>query len=297
MKKYDIGIGWVDPVEKPFVDLLKKKAKALKGLSVYEITYRNLEGTFYKIDNKKIHFDLFIDRGSLDDGAFILMGEKLKSVGTRIINDPDSLIYYAGKEKLHEEFLKKRFPLPKTFIINGSKHGSGYFDKIAKKFKVPFVLKPSHGGGAEGVLLTAKSGKDIQEHIEDNFADSYLAQEYIVPGLINGKVAWFRPVYVLGRVIPLWWSPSSHFYEEFGKSKDEVRISRKLNTYMHAISKITGFELFSAEFAIKENGKIFIIDYANQPIDLNTQEYTGDGIPAAVLNKIVESIISIVSKH
>lgn len=121
--------------------------------------------------------------------------------------------------------------------------------------------------------------------------DDYIAEEYIKTKKIGGRIAWFRPIYVSGLIIFMWWSPETHGYKVFGNTKKEKDIAQILEDHMRIIAKITGLELFSTEFAIRRTGKIIATDYANQPIDLNIQSLTKDGIPDNVLKRVVKQLI------
>ena len=288
--KYDIGICWTNPVEEKFIEILKK-AVQVKRLSLFEITYANVEEAFVQIKQEKLRFGTFFDRASLDDSTFFLMAEKLKTQGVRVINDPMATIQGSNKAILHELYVKNGLPVPQTIIIS-PKTPKKELEQIPKKLGIPFVLKPSHGGGGEGVQLAAKNTKDIKEFLKELVADKGLAQEYVVPVVVSRKTAWFRPVYAAGKVIPLWWDPHNHFYQEFGASAKENAIAQKLTVFAKKIAQLTGLELFSYELMIAEKERYLIVDYANHPIDLNTQEVVEGGLPPAVLEIIVRALLS-----
>ncbi|HEX9722109.1 MAG TPA: hypothetical protein VGA53_02490 [Candidatus Paceibacterota bacterium] len=287
--KYDLGIAWINPVEEQFVASVKKAARA-KRLSLFEITYENVEDVFAKIENGELSFGTFFDRGSLDDATFFLMAEKLKAQGTKVVNDPAAVIQASSKAKLHEVYEQNGLPVPKTILLF-AKTPKKELEEIPKKLGVPFVLKPSHGGAGEGVRLAAKNAKDIREFLAELALDKGLAQEYVVPIAISGKTAWFRPIYATGEIIPLWWDPANHFYREFGNSPKEKQIAKKLISYVQKIADLTKLDLFSCEIMIAEGNRYLVVDYANHPIDLSTQETNPDGLPPPVLSKIVNALI------
>jgi len=287
--KYDLGIAWINPVEEQFVQSVKKAAKA-KRLSLFEITYENAEDAFPKIERGELRFGTFFDRGSLDDATFFLMAEKLKNQGVKVVNDTTAAIQASSKAKLHTLYQENGLPVPKTILLS-AKTPKKELEEIPKKLGVPFVLKPSHGGAGEMVRTAAKSVKDIQAFLGDLALDKGLAQEYVVPIAISRKTAWFRPIYAAGEIIPLWWDPGNRFYREFGNSVTEKEIAKKLTTFVQAIAKLTGLDLFSCEVMIAEGNRYLIVDYANHPIDLSTQETVPDGLPPPVLSKIVQSLL------
>lgn len=288
--RYDIAIAWVNPVEEKFVASIKKAARA-KRLSVLEITYENTEEIFKVIEAQKIHSTTFFDRASLDDAVYFLVAEKFKGLGTRVVNDPEAVMAASDKAKLHELYKKEGLPVPETIIIS-SKTPRKEYNGIIQKLGIPFVLKPGHGGSGERVNVAAKNADDISEFASDLASDKGLAQEYVVPVVISGKAAWFRPIYAAGEVIPLWWDPGNHFYREFGDSGSEKKIAKKLETFVQTIAKLTSLDLFSCEIMIAEGNRYLIVDYANHPIDLNTQENVPDGLPPFILQKIVANLIN-----
>ena len=294
MKVFDVGIGWANPVDRSFVDTLKVFLKK-KRLSFHEITFVNLTRVYEAIKEGKILYKTFIDRSSEDHPAYLLIADLLKAQGVRVINDPHQIIRYTSKSFLHRLLEAEHLPVPKTFIIAPRTHSKKYFESVARALGVPFVLKPSCSSLGQEVTMTARAGQDIINFIQENSTDECLAQEYIAASVVNGRTAWFRPIFVCGRMIPLWWDPKNQFYHSFGKSRQEREIAKTLDGIMQKISRITGFDLFSSEIAINEKGKFFIIDYANHPIDLNSREVVPDGLPPETIqliaSRIVQSII------
>ncbi|MCH7882997.1 hypothetical protein IIA95_01110 [Patescibacteria group bacterium] len=288
MKVFDVGIGWANPVDRVFIETLKLFLKKEK-LSFHEITFVNLTRAYEEIRNGKIHYKTFIDRASEDHPAYLLIAEKLKERGTCVINDPHHVIRFASKSFLHRLFEAERLPVPRTFVISPT--ASKKLSKsVAKTLGIPFVLKPSYSG-LQDVTLTARTAGDIMNFLKENLTDECLAQEYVAPSLINGRTAWFRPIFVCGRTIVHWWDPKNQFYHSFGRSREEQKIGRVLDNFMQKIFQITGFKLFSSEVAMDKKGKFLIIDYANHPIDLNSQEITPDGLPLETIRMIASSIV------
>lgn len=288
MKVFDVGIGWANPVDRAFIETLKLFLKKEKR-SFHEITFVNLTRAYEEIRNGKLHYKTFIDRASEDHPAYLLIAEKLKEQGARVINDPHHVIRFASKSFLHRLLKAEHLPVPQTFVIS---HGTSkkLSKGVAKTLGIPFVLKPSYSG-LQDVTMTARTAGDIMNFLEENLTDECLAQEYVVPALISGRAAWFRPIFVCGRTIVHWWDPKNQFYHSFGKSREEQKIAKVLNDMMQRIFQITGLELFSSEIAINEKEKFLIIDYANHPIDLNSQEITPDGLPSETIRTIASSIV------
>jgi glutathione synthase/RimK-type ligase-like ATP-grasp enzyme len=289
MKTYDVGIGWAHPADKKFAEAMKSYFKE-RNISFREITYVNLNHSFKAIDKGALNFKFFIDRSSEDHPAYLLMSSILQSRGATIINDPRSCIYFSDKAQLHLLFASLNLPLPKSFIIAPSTRSRKVLMKVVEELKFPFVLKPSYGGGGENVFVNMRHSDDIIDFLEDNCTDRCIAQEYVMPATINNRSAWFRPIFVCGAVIPLWWDPKNHVYQRFGNTPKEIDIAKALDSFSRTIAKNTGLQFFSTEVAMTEEGKYLIVDYANQPIDVNTSEVARNGLPPLVVEEIVNHL-------
>ena len=294
-KTFDVGIGWGNAVDVNFIRELKKELRK-KKLTFKEVTFITLREDFQKIKKGELHFKTFIDRSSDDFGGFLLVAYLLASRGTHVVNDPESVTLYSGKADLYYLLKKAKLPLPKTFIIDPKQRSQSYFKKIVKELGIPFVLNPSYGGAGEGVVLNAVSAEKIAEYTKENDGDYSIAHEYLVPAVRQKRFAWFRPIYVCGTIIPLWWDQQNHYYQEFGVSAFEKKTASVLATYVKKIARITGLELFSVEVVLDERGTYLVIDYTNHPIDLNTRDTIPDGLPVNVLRTIVTTLVASLKK-
>lgn len=300
MRTVEAGVGWVNPVDQKFVKAIRASLKE-EGISFHEITYANLEQAFEDVHEGRIFYRSFIDRSSVDDPSYFLIAEKLKEQGAHVINDPHQTIRFNSKAVLHKAFELEKLPVPKTFLIPPHKRSREYLNQVVAKLGVPFVLKPAHGGAGENVVMTARTVEDILNFLKANSTDVALAQEYITISLVDlsssserkgeAKTAWFRPIFAAGLTIPLWWDPRNHFYQEFGRAKRELEIAQTLEQFCEKIHGITGLELFSTEVTIDRKERYLVIDYANHPIDLNTQEVVPDGLPEQTLQTIASQIV------
>ncbi|MBU1015458.1 hypothetical protein KKI17_03465 [Patescibacteria group bacterium] len=284
---YDIGVGWGHPADQVFAGFFREAVKK-KGIEVREVTYGNLEEDFKEILAGRLSFRVFVDRSSEDHPAFALIAERLKRGGSHVVNDPVLAAKFGSKALLHELFAKEGIPvLPTVFLYPGKKTS---FASFIKKERPPFVLKPSHGGGGDYVVLTARTAKDIERALQDNAPDATLLQSYLAPSSLLGRAAWFRAIFVAGTVISLWWDPHSSFYEVFASTAEEKRISQELEKIALRIAGLTGLELFSTEAALNGEGEIKVVDYVNQPIDLNVQERAPNGLPTPVVRTIASQL-------
>jgi len=296
MKVYDVGIGWANPVDQKFVEELKPVLRK-KGLSWFEITFHNLASVFERVVGETLHFRNFLDRSSDDHPAYFLLAEVLRSRGARVVNNPYQMVRFASKTTLHRLFEQQGLPVLPTTILSGSRYSKKELEHILTSFSVPFVIKPAHGGAGEGVVMSGKNVKDVVQFLKDNVPDDGLIQSYITPSQFEGKVTWFRPIYVCGTTIPLWWDPKNMFYHVFGDSPYERKIAKRLEKIIQKVAALTHIELFSMEAVITHDKKLVIVDYLNYPIDLNTREEVPDGLPPETLKQVVVSLSNSIAKH
>ncbi|PJE64346.1 MAG: hypothetical protein COU90_02750 [Candidatus Ryanbacteria bacterium CG10_big_fil_rev_8_21_14_0_10_43_42] len=294
-KTYDAGIGWVSSVENVFLSFLKKELRK-KKYSFDEVTYENLRHRYDDIKNDRYAYRVFIDRASFDHPAYFLFADLVQKKGAYVVNNPDAVIAWGSKTALYGALCNAGLPLPRVFLLPARPPAKKELIHIPKALGVPFILKPAYGGLVDDVLLRARTVDDIITFMEDNGTDETLAQEYVVPTVVRKKTAWFRPLYVCGEVIPLWWDPLSHFYQPFGRSAEERDIAKDLKNMLCRIHDITGLDLFTTEVAIDEGGEYKIIDYANHPIDLNSQENASDALPEDILEDVARCIAVYIGK-
>jgi len=288
MKTFDFGISCVYSKDEEFVKILKKEIKKKKK-TFYGVNYDNIDLVINEVDKGKLFFKVFIDLSSSEHPVFSFLIEKLHSKKSVVINSPESVLKSFSKSKLHKLFENKKLPVRKTFILSGKTKKD--FKKIIKSLKVPFVLSPSNTFYENDVVLNANKVEDIENFLDDHSTENVLVQEYVVPKNIQNKVAWFRSIFSCGKLFHHWWDPQTHFYQSFKNSKQENEIKPELESYLRKVAEITELKLFSTEIIIDQENKYVIIDYANVPVDLSSQEYEGDGVPVKTLKGVAESIV------
>ncbi|PIR82332.1 hypothetical protein COU20_02815 [Candidatus Kaiserbacteria bacterium CG10_big_fil_rev_8_21_14_0_10_59_10] len=289
-RTYDIGIGWTDPVEQAFAELLSKEAKKRKR-SFRQITLETMVDDLAALERGDFHISTYLDRGFFESFGFTLAAQLLEARGAHVINSPAAVARASSKAHLYPLLKKARLPLPDTYLIT-RKTPHRELARIARKLGAPFVVVSSYGLGdaKDRVLLTAEDADDIEGFMEGNFADTFLAHTYVQPAVLHGRTAWFRPIHACGDILPLWWEPLSGFYRPFGSTHEERQIASEMETHMRTIRGICGLDLFSAEFALTPEGTLLLIDYANNPIDLNSSDKVQGGLPPKILERIAHAL-------
>jgi glutathione synthase/RimK-type ligase-like ATP-grasp enzyme len=291
MKIYDFGISIALQKDEEFVNILKSLLKEKEKTS-FEINSQNLLEIMEQIDEGKVQFKNFLDLASFENPVFAFLSEKLNSKGTNVINNPRSILNSFSKAFLHRQFESAKLPLRKTFILS-KKESVEKLNQIVSELKIPFVISPSVSYYENDIVLNAKTGKHISDFINEHGNEEVLVHEYVVPKNILGKTAWFRIIYSCGEIVYHWWDPNNHFYQLFGNSKEEKEIKGKTEKYIEKISKITGLQLFSTEIVADSKERFVIIDYANTPLDLGSQENERDAVPIESLHKIANAIANL----
>jgi len=217
-------------------------------------------------------------------------------MGTFAINNPEGIKHSFSKSNLYNLFRKNKLPVRKTFIISPDKYTKKELKRIVSILKEPFVLSQEVSSLENGIVLNARETDDITGFLENYPTEDCLASKYVNPAIIENKIAWFRVIYSCGKIFPHWWDPQNKFYRKFKNSKKEKAIKKKLEGYIKKIAKITKLGLFSTEFIINQKGEYLIIDYANNPIDLSSQDYERDGVPQKSLVEIATAISDVLGK-
>jgi hypothetical protein len=59
-----------------------------------------------------------------------------------------------------------------------------------------------------------------------------------------------------------------------------------LRELIKRIARICQLDLFSTEIALTEEGRLLVVDYVNDPIDLRLQSRAMDGVPDFIIERI-----------
>ena len=159
-----------------------------------------------------------------------------------------------------------------------------------------FVIKPSNGGGGEGVILGASSLDQILRARMEFPEQKYLAQAHVTPRLIENKKAWFRSFYAAGEIYPCWWDPDTHIYAILSEQDEASHNLVELKEITKRIAAICKLDWFSTEIALTEDHFV-VVDYVNDAIDLRLQSMAMDGVPDEIVNKIAEQLVKLAKEN
>ena len=292
MRDYDLCLSWYWQYDDDFARYIEAACSA-RGLSLLQITPRNIIDSITEIYSYQAGFRTLLDRAS-DDLRFEPIRRFAKANRLRRINPLEVSHWAEDKATMHLELIQAGIDTPYTILI------APFVDQpiLPALDLAPlgerFVLKPAVGGGGEGVMLNASTLDDIRCTRLQFPAQKYLAQAYIQPRLLSGRTAWFRCFYVAGSCIPCWWNPSTHVYAVLTPDEEKLFELERLCEVTEHIARVCKLDWFSTEIALTNEGKLVVVDYVNDGIDTRLQSRAVDGVPDEVMKKITEGLVGLV---
>jgi len=269
------------------------------GLSVLVFTDNEIESTKTLIESEQISFDAYLDRASDVDERYEPIAILLSKTNTYLINPQKVAEKVIDKGYMHNEALKAGLPLPLSYIIPPLDEQKDYYisENILNDIGKPFVVKPCfHTGGGEGVLKNATHLYDIIQSRGNLPEDSYLIQKKIYPATFFDKRAWFRILWAFGDIYISWWDDERFIYQEITNEEYECLKLSRLEEISRKFSGLCGLDYFSTEAAITESGDIFVIDYVNDQCDFRLKNNHPDGVPEAIVDGFIYSLIKNILK-
>ena len=295
-KIYDFAVAWNWEYDREFINLVQE-VFSLNNLSVLEIRVENVKEIFDVLKKGELQFRHFLDRASDEDDAFqplarfvlqqFLTGDR---TSMRPINLHDFQLRAADKATMHLEFLAQGIEVPYTIIISPYSHKQEVELTITELAKLgrPFIIKPANTtGGGIGVVMGAETLKEIIEARKYHKNDKYLLQETIKPIVCSGRRAWFRVFYAFGDIIPSWWDDVTHIYSLLSEDEERQLDVERLKKITECIHSVCHLEFFSTELVFTADGRCVTVDYVNETCDMRLQSKFTDGVPDAIVQRIV----------
>jgi hypothetical protein len=295
-KIYDFAIAWNWMYDREFINLVQE-VFYLNNLSVLDIRAENVEEIYTMLKKEKLQFRYFLDRASDEDDTFQPLAryvlQKFRTgdrTSMRPINLHDFQQRASDKATMHLEFLAHGIEVPFTIIISPYNHKREVELTITELAKLgrPFIIKPANTtGGGIGVVMGAETLKEIIEARQFHKNDKYLLQETIKPIECAGKRAWFRVFYAFGDIIPTWWDDVTHIYSLLSEDEEHQLDIGKLKKITECIHTVCQLEFFSTEIVFTADGRCVTVDYVNEMCDMRLQSQFIDGVPDALVWRIV----------
>ncbi len=288
--QFDLIILWDWEYDGDFVAQLTQTA-IKKRLHVQAFGPGDLEAFAKLYAQEDFTCRLIVDRASDNNPGLSLFLASLKSRGTYLINDPRAMAWCRDKATMHLELLNIDVRVPYGIIVSTEDHPESMHVLALAKLGTPFVIKPSEGGGGEGVVLDAVSSHDISSALKTSETGKIILQQKVIPKILGAHRGWFRVFYILGQVIPCWWDDLTHLYSQVQPEELETILSHKIIETVQRIAKISHIDFFTTEIAVDQNGDLLVVDFINEMCDMRLKSRHVDGVPDTVAANIVDEII------
>lgn len=267
-----------------------------EGVSAVFVSPANLAEVLQQVENGKLRFKVLLDRASDTDEKFDSLIDRIILSGTKTLNEARHAIKAMDKATMHLEFLVKGIDIPHTIIFSLSHDLDRLEEKELDRIGRPFIMKPAHGGGGEGVV-EASTIDDIRGIKEEYEEEKYLLQEKVFPVVLDGRRAYFRVYYVCGYMVPCWWDDQTHVFGNVITREEEKKYNlKKLNDIAKNIAEISKLDFFSTEVCITKKQRFVVVDYVNDPCDMRLKSTCPDGVPDEVVERIIKYIIRYIKR-
>ena len=215
--------------------------------------------------------------------------------GAKRINPAEVSAWSEDKATMHLELINAGLHTPYTVLLAPFLEQPVITPIDLTPFGGSFVIKPSNGGGGEGVILGASSIEEILQARMEFPEQKYLVQAHVTPRIIEGRPAWFRVFYANGETHPCWWDTSTHIYANVtAEEESQYRLGR-LRDVTKRIASICKLDWFSTEIALAE--EFVIVDYVNDEIDTRVQSRAQDGVPDEIMESIAKQLVKITKEN
>ena len=290
MEVYDLAVFWEWDYDKNFVTLLQKYISS-NGLRTLLIEPVNLPAIEKSLLSQEIIFNWYLDRASESDPRFLNIVHICENMGIEGINPAESVLKALSKSYMHRLLLNREIPLPETLILPSyaAKPELPFF--TLADIGIPFVLKPSNGGGGEGVHLGLTELSQVAEFRKEFPESEYLVQQTVIPKIVGKDPVWLRVFYVCDEIFFTFWNPETKLFYHAHPVELEPSIIKILSSIMQEIAKVSKLRFFSTEIALKPDSAPMVIDYVNDPVDLRPKSFHKDGIPDEIMEKISMALL------
>jgi hypothetical protein len=282
---FDLCLAWNWEHDADFVQMMDKIC-ATRGLTLLSIPPQNLDKTLAHLADGEVGFHALLDRASEAEPAFLPIVEIARATGAMRLNPRELADRAYDKALIHQAFLDDGIPTPQTLIL------PAFLDQTVLPYPIlfpinkKFAIKPALGGGGEGVIMNVLTLDQVQAARAQFPGQQYLLQEQVTPGVVGGLPAWFRIIYCLGEIYPCYWDVKTHVYTPLHPDLEERFGLGSLRELIKRIARICQLDLFSTEIALTEEGRLLVVDYVNDPIDLRLQSRAMDGVPDFIIERI-----------
>lgn len=287
---YDLCLPWYWEYDVDFVQM-NERACEEQGLSFWQITPNNLLESITTLYRGENTFQTILDRSQYDT-RFEPIHRWSRQHNVRRINPAEVSAWSEDKATMHLELISAGIYTPYTILLPPFIEQPVLPDLDLTPLGDQFVIKPSHGGGGEGVILGAFSTDQILRARMEFPEQKYLIQETVTSRTIQGQPAWFRIFYANGRTFPCWWHPLTHVFSVVTPQEENRYELDALHSITKRIASICKLDWFSTEIALTLEAFV-VVDYVNDGIDTRIQSKAVDGVPDEVMQGVAQQLVLI----
>jgi len=292
--QYDLCLPWYWEHDLDFVRFMESACNA-QGLTFWEITPETLLDSITSLytGDKIFRTLLFRAQGDLRFEPILRWAREQHA---RRINPVEVSTWSEDKATMHLELINAGIHTPYTILL------SSFIDQpVLPQLDLSplgnqFVIKPSNGGGGEGVVLGASSLDQVMRARMQYPRQKYLVQATVTPRTIQGRPAWFRVFYAAGNVYPCWWHPLTHVFMMVSQQDENRYDLKQLHEITRRIASISKMDWFSTEIALTLD-EFIVVDYVNDEIDTRVQSRVVDGVPDEILQNIAIDLVGLAKEN
>ena len=290
----DLCLPWYWEYDIDFVHLVERACRE-QGLTLWQITPDNLLESINALYKGERTFNTLLDRSQGED-RFLPIDRWAKEYGKKRINPAEISLWSEDKATMHLELITAGINTPHTILLSSFLEQPVIPSLDLAPLGHQFVIKPSNGGGSEGVILGASSLEQILRARMEFPEQKYLLQSTVLPRTIQGRPAWFRVFYVVGKTYLCWWHPFTHVYALVTASEENRYELARLHEITQRIASICKLDWFTTEIALTLEDFV-VVDYVNDQIDTRVQSKAVDGAPDEIMQGIASRLVMIAKEH
>lgn len=292
--RYDLCLPWYWEYDADFVRFVERACKD-EGLSFWQIKPENLLDSITALYTGEQTFGTLLYRAQ-GEPSFDPILRWAREHGARRINPAEVSAWSEDKATMHLELINAGIHTPFTILL------SSFIDQpVLPQLDLSplggqFVIKPSNGGGGEGVVLGASSLDQVLRARLQYPEQKYLIQATVMPRTIQGRPAWFRVFYAAGKAHPCWWHPLTHVFTIVSQQDENKYELSPLREITHRIASISKMDWFSTEIALTLE-EFIVVDYVNDEIDTRIQSRAVDGVPDEIMQNIAIYLVGLAKEN
>ena len=287
---YDLCLPWYWEYDIDFVRFAENACNE-RGLTLCQVTPDNLLESVTALYKGERSFNTLLDRSQGDD-RFLPFNNWAKEYNKRRINPLELSKWSEDKATMHLELISAGIQTPHTIILSPFLEQPALPHLDLTPLGQHFVIKPSNEGGGEGVILGAFSFDQILRARMQFPEQKYLLQATVTPRTIQGRPAWFRVFYSVGKTYPCWWHPLTHVFASVTPSEENKYELKSLHDITRRIASICRLDWFTTEIALTHD-KFVVVDYVNDQIDTRIQSKAVDGAPDEVMRSVAAQLVQL----